>query len=654
MILLGADHCCTASTLKAVNPIVDKSLNNFNLTISTGFSKDSTSAEPKNKISRLLPRYENPGLSLEKDTLRRIAVNPKDTGTTDPFHHLKNKADNFFITRKLYPLIIKDAPPVKEPVAVKSTQYFEPFSGKKIGRVRIQQLDIFGTSLVDTINNAKTWIERTGNRVHFKTTEKKLRRQLLFTEGEAVDPQLMAENEKIIRDLPYINDVSILLSGSKINPGIVDVTILIKERFEYGLNVGYSTSSYEIELINQNVMGLGHSFMADFEHSQGKDPLWGSNFKYEVSDFLTKFVTLGGGYTYNFAIRGWNLYIDKQFVSSSMDWAGGISVTRTFSDHFHSPYGYTELTTPASYLFSDIWYGQLLKAEDNDSKSGNFILAGRYLHRNYYDNTADNSGNSYYRNFDFMLGTFGFSKRYLYKSNKVYGYGITEDIPYGHYAEAAMGLDRNRLDDQIRPYFHLKYSQATILKSGGYFKWQAGIGGYLGNQNMEQGALSLNSTYFSRFIRLNNHPYRFFINIELLSGINRFKEEYLVINRKYGIRDFNSTDIIGTNRLKFNIETVRFWDWSYLGFKFAHYFFADAAFLSDKLKDIFREKFYSGLGFGIRVHNESLVFNVLELRFTWFPVAPGSIKHYNFNGFGQPKSRFDDFLGGKPQEILYE
>jgi len=49
-----------------------------------------------------------------------------------------------------------------------------------------------------------------------------------------------------------------------------------------------------------------------------------------------------------------------------------------------------------------------------------------------------------------------------------------------------------------------------------------------------------------------------------------------------------------------------------------------------------------------------LVFNVLELRLSWIPIAPKSIDPFIFNAFGQPKARFDDFLGGKPQEILYQ
>ena len=176
----------------------------------------------------------------------------------------------------------------------------------------------------------------------------------------------------------------------------------------------------------------------------------------------------------------------------------------------------------------------------------------------------------------------------------------------------------------------------------------------MSNKRVEQGAILLSSNYFSNFVYLNHHPYRFFVNLELLSGINRFEEEYLVANRKFGVRDYFSLKTTGTNRLKINIETVRFWGWERYGFRFAHYFFADAASLSNEMGKILNDQFIAGIGAGIRIHNESLVFNVLEIRLSWIPIAPHNSTSYIFNIFGQPKARFDDFLGGKPQEIPYQ
>ena len=588
-----------------------------------------------------------------KDTIQKSSdIHAENLNKNASLAVIKSKADNNFITRNLFSLIIKENQPLKELMGVKSTRYFEPYTGRIISKIHIQQLDVFGPTFEDTTKQASGWLERTGNTFHAKTTEHKLRNQLLFNTGETVDPQLMADNEKIIRDLPYIQDVAIILSRSKQNANEVDVLVLVKEKFEYGLSGNLSSTSTAWRIADQNMFGIGHQLLAGISYDLNEKPQWGGTFDYVITDVWKKFISTGIGYTNTYRKKSWDVFIEKNFIASKVDWAGGVSIERTYSDYFLTPYSYTKLDTAASYLYSDFWYGQLIKNKNIYSKLGNLIVAGRYLHRNYYNKTADATTNSFFRNHNFIVGSLAISKRHLFKNNRIYGYGITEDIPYGRYAEVALGLDND--DHQVRPYFHIRYTKANILNSGGYFKWQVGIGGYIGDSRIEQGAFQLNTNYFSKLVYINRHPYRFFINMELLSGINRFKEEYLVINRRFGLRDFFSLDTKGINRLKVNIESVRFWGWDYDGFRFANYFFADAAFLSDDMHKIFKQDFYSGIGFGIRVHNESLIFNVLELRLSWFPIAPKDNSQFIFNAFGQPKARFDDFLGGKPQEILYQ
>ena len=604
-------------------------------------------------IEYIKPRYTklNPRVN-GIDTIRKSSETNVDILKKNSLSELKSKGENNFITRNLFSLIIKDNQSLKGQMAVNSSLYFSSFYGKKIGNIRFLQLDVFGTSLMDTTQHATGWVEKTANALHVKTVERKLRNQLLFGTGEIVNPKLMAENEKFIRDLPYIQDVSIILSPAENNPEVVDVLVIIIEKFEYGISGNFGSRSSEVEVIDQNMFGLGHQFSASVDYYEPEKPNWGGSISYQVVNLGGKFIQTGVGYTNTFRKEGWNVYFDKQFIASKVDWAGGVSLERVFSDHYLTPYSYTRLDTGASYLNIDSWYGRQFMSKNLYSPLGNVNLAGRYMHQNYYINPNGNSENSIYRNHDLIIGSVGISKRYLFKNNRIYGYGITEDIPYGRYAELAMGLDVET--NQTRPYFHLRYSKANILKGGAYFKWEAGIGGFLNNSQVEQGAILLSTNYFTNLLYFNRHPYRFFVNMELTSGINRFQQEYLVINRRYGIRDFFSLDTKGTNRLKLNIESVQFWRWSYLGFRFANYYFADAAFLSNNLQTILNDKFYGGIGLGIRVHNESLIFNVLELRLSWIPIAPRNNDPFVFNAFWQPKARFADFLGGKPQEIPYQ
>ena len=654
-IILVSSHIVSALRIKTGG--IDLSLpaipDQFRLTTSNTDYRDSLSAPEKAENDYIRTRYielrtaDNHHDTIHKSSDKNIELINKNGLST-----LKTKGENNFLARNFFSIIIKGDQPSKGQMAVNSSLYFAPFAGRKIGNIRIQQLGVFGPTLLDTLRQASGWLEKTGNAMHMKTTERKLRGQLFFNSGEPVNPQLMAENEKFIRDLPYIQDVAIILSPSPGNENTVDVLVIIKERLEYGISGDLSATSTDWEVTNQNMFGIGHQFSAMVESTPTEIPKWGGRFRYQISDLDGKFIRTGIGYTNDYRKKGLNSFIEKRFIESKKDWAGGISLDRAYSDYFQTPYAYTMLDTVVSYLNTDLWYGHRFKNENSNSTIGNVILTGRYFHQNYYHNEYTQFPNTLFRNHNFILGAIGFSKRELFKNNQVYGYGITEDIPYGHYAEMAAGLD---VESTItRPYFHFNYSQANIIDGGAYFKWQVGLGGFLNNSRVQQGAILLSTNYFSNFLYINRHPYRLFVNMELLSGINRFQEEYLMINRKFGVRDYFSLNSKGTKRLKINVETVRFWGWEKAGFRVAHYFFADAACLSTDFGKILDDQFIGGIGAGIRIYNESLVFNVLEIRFSWIPIAPHNTTPAIFNVFGQPKARFDDFLGGKPQEIPYK
>lgn len=617
------------------------------------YSPDSLLAYAAPYTEFITPRYTClKTKEITGDTIRKSSDRNLDLLYTNGLTNLKSKGGNNFLTRNFFSLIVRDNHPSKGQMGVSSTRYFAPFAGKEIGNIRILQLNVFGPTLLDTLRAASGWFEKSGNAMHMKTVERKLRNQLLFNPGECINPQLMAENEKFIRDLPYIQDVAITLSNQKADEGSVDVVVIIKERFEYGISGNVNTNSTDWEISNQNMFGLGHQFSALLNYNPTEQNRWGGGFKYQISDLDRKFISTGIGYTNDYRKKGWNSFIEKRFIASKEDWAGGVAIERALSDHYLTPYSYTRLDSAVSYLNSDIWYGERLKNNISYSSLGNIIIAGRYFHQNYFHNQGNQFANSLFRNHDFVMGAIGISKRDLFKNNQIYGYGITEDIPYGRYAEMAAGVDME--SNRSRPYFHFNYSKANILPGGAYFKWQFGLGGYLSDSRLEQGALVIRSNYFSNFVYLNRHPYRFFVNMELLSGINRFQEEYLMANNRFGVRDYFSLKTMGTNRFKINIESVRFWGWEKSGFRFAHYFFADAACLSDNISKIMNDKFIGGIGAGIRIHNESLVFNVLEIRLSWIPIAPHNSTPTIFNVFGQPKARFDDLLGGKPQEIPYQ
>jgi hypothetical protein len=625
-----------------------------------------TQASQVKKLSKRMPDLKN---TMDQDSFPKylkpafvgipiyvpfLNSGKKEIIPTDTLSKNRNffryQADNFF-NSKLFSLLLSNGGSAKNMMAVNSTLYFELYANRRIASIRFKQLDVFGPTFQDTNLVAKTWLAKAGNAVHLKTLESKLRKQLLFSVGQNVKPEIMADNEKIIRDLPYIRDVSIILTPSKSYENAVDVLILIKERFEYGFIVDINFPKTEVEVYDDNMFGIGHQLMGKLVHHQIEQPNWGGEFKYSFSDFGGKFINGNIDLINTFRKSGLQINVEKKFISTEIKNAGGITFQRITRDSYFTPYSAIRLDTTVAYRNTEVWFGHSFKNQKENSFWGIPTLSGRFFHQDFFA-PYENSQRGMIRNHDFFQTSIGFSRRSLFKNNLVYGYGITEDIPYGRYLELASGLDITKTGKLF--YSHVLYSKASILNGGRYINGSLGMGGFLRNSAIEQGIIKFNLNYFSRLIFVNRNPYRNFINIELMSGINRYWDEYLSINRDYGLRDFRSLDVRGTNRLKVNLESVHFLNWDYHGFRFAQYFYGDCAFISNHFSKLLNDNFYTGVGIGLRVHNESLVFRVFEIRLTWFPIVPNDLNILKFKIFTQSKSTFDDFLGRKPQEILYQ
>ena len=535
---------------------------------------------------------------------------------------------------------------------VKSISYFEQFNGRKIASVRFVRLLPFGTSLNDTSLVATKWIEKFGNRLHRNTDWIKLRMQVIFKSGDLVNPILMAENEKLMRDLSYLEDVAFRLEPVVGSPDEVNVIVMSKEKFEYGANASLSEDNSNLEIVNENMFGLGHRFGVGIAQKNAYLPEMGIYGSYHIDNLLGKFINSTIGFSDTYVKKGWNLLLEKRFLTSGDKNAGGLSFDYVSKYKYIAEDHPVELDTTVAYVTGDIWFSHAFSnKKDLLNKT---LVSFRYYHQEFMRKREEPfGGNLFLRDHDFFMAGLGFSRRNLYKNNLVYGYGVTEDIPYGHYYELTGGLDRSQFG--IWPYLGLSFKNAFIGKEGGYFCGKLSLDGFMDRGSVAQGTFLVSGSFFSRKMYAFGDPFRQFIKIEFLSGINRFKEEYLTIDGRYGIRDFYTSDLKGNCRLKANLEMVRYLNWNFYGFRFTNYLFSDIAFLSDQAKSIFNEDFYAGVGAGFRIFNESLVFQIIDIRLTWFPVKPpGGKIPYGSNLQGLTRSTFDDFLGRKSEIIRYQ
>ena len=125
---------------------------------------------------------------------------------------LKSKASKTLITRKLYDfVIISNGPASGKVITGSSDGSYRSYSGMKIRKIEIRRLGVFGTNINIPDYYDPNKIEDLLNMTHANTNERIIRKNLLFSEGDTISPLTLSDNERYIRELPYIDDARILV-----------------------------------------------------------------------------------------------------------------------------------------------------------------------------------------------------------------------------------------------------------------------------------------------------------------------------------------------------------------------------------------------------------------------------------------------------------
>ena len=114
------------------------------------------------------------------------------------------------------------------------------------------------------------------------------------------------------------------------------------------------------------------------------------------------------------------------------------------------------------------------------------------------------------------------------------------------------------------------------------------------------------------------------------------------------IRGFNSNQVWGRQRLSLNSEVVYFQKHDFYRFNLAFFTFVDIGLLSGEKEWITEGQPFTGLGIGLRLHNESLVFKTLQIRLSFYPNHPGDVGFTGFLVNEQLKQKLYSFQPAAP------
>lgn len=573
------------------------------------------------------------------------------------YDSLKYKAYRHRLTRLMYDNLVSQKNQENQKQLENELRQMNRLEGKTIATVKIHQLDIIGPTFQDTARVSRTWLGQTANKLHTQTNEKIIRKNILVHPGDELDVEKILDNERIIRRLPFIKDVRFLVEQDSLIHDQVHVTVLTKDVFSFG--IGGSINGIEaanLEMYNQNIWGVGHQISAKIVGHVNEEPYVGFEGFYTINNIGGNFLNISGGYANTYKREGVAFAFDKEFLQTSTKWGGGVTFFRWKRADRLIDDGPVILDDDLlDYRYFDLWSGYAFQLfEDSPTRNQQLVLSGRMRLYDFFDRPEpDPKNNQYFANSKFFLASLSLSKRSYFRDYLIYSYGITEDIPRGYLHEWVIGYDNNEFTN--RWYSHLYFSSGNFLKYKPSFLFaSAGIGSFFNSHRFEQGQIEINGSYISRLYAFGNKNLRQFVKLNYILGLKRFDLEELYLSRDYGIRGFNSKSAAGKQRLSLSFESVMFAPKHILDFNFAFFGFVDVGIIGSNKHLIFNQSYYSGIGAGIRVRNENLVFKTIQLRLSFFPNHPADISAFGAVLNERTKTQLYSFQPRKPDLLRFE
>jgi hypothetical protein len=314
--------------------------------------------------------------------------------------------------------------------------------------------------------------------------------------------------------------------------------------------------------------------------------------------------------------------LERPLPSPYDHFAGAI---RLSTNHAMNVFGVADsLWYPYAYNIFDLWAGYNLSLNhimkhDSGVRDRKF-LSLRYFRQQFTDGPAyfETRFDPVYNNKEAVLAQLTFFRQEFIKTQYIYGFGITEDVPYGYNISLTGGGWRQ--NDLLRPYAGVTVDYYTAHASGQFCQYYLRAGAMKDGNKLNDAALLLGASRFARVIFSGTDvKIRPYFRATYARIFNPLTYEPLRLNNPYGPREFGSDSAQGFERISFQTEATFFTRYKVYGFRLAPFVYADGAFLRGNDEPFAKTAFYPSVGGGLRTRNENLIFGTIEAKLSIFP-----------------------------------
>lgn len=532
--------------------------------------------------------------------------------------------------------ITKDANP-DGVVSGKSEAPYQKHKGKIIRRIIIKQLG-FENRVTDTTSQLLAAGSRLLNVLHPNSKDWVIRDNMFVKEGDTVAAFRIADNERYLRTLSFIQDARINIKPVKGSKDSVDLEVIIRDILS--LKGGIDAKGIDrvrVDFGDINFRGLGQSILFTALRDEARTPMTGGSVLYSKNSVAGSFIDASVGYTSINPSPATGreeettvfLQLDRPLISPYSKFAGGVYLGYGYSMNRYPDRPDSEYYNYRNNVF-DAWTAyniasrNLLKSEVRDRR----IFALRYA-QNHFIETPYQVGEKidlFFNNSQLSLASFTFFRQDFYKTNYVYGFGITEDIPYGYNLSFTGGWHRQLYLN--RPYLSIIADRHVISPKGDFYRYILKTGAFYHNGGLQDAGVLAGASVFSRLIYWKSKKIRQYVRGSYTRLFNTVTNAPLFINNYFGLDYFESQALAGYQRLNISTETSMFLNYRFLGFRFAPFVALNMVILTPDGYHFLKSDVYNGIGGGIRSRNENLIFNTLELRVAYFPRAIDGVPNF--------------------------
>lgn len=503
----------------------------------------------------------------------------------------------------------------------KSIDPYIVYAGRIIRNIYIERIG-FEKSIYDSAKKVATTVTKLANGIHTDTRQKTIRQHLFINTNSPLNPMELADNERFIRDKDFILDSRIVVTPIE-GTDSVDLTVITRDVFSIGARAGGSPTAPQFGVFDANVDGRAQRIEFNGILSQDRNPQFGYSLLYRKSSILgsltnldLRFTQLNNGISFGdeheYAMQ---IRLTRPLVSPYSRLAGGGEISNNWSVNVNEKPDSIFLNY--SYRVYDGWLGYNIGIKKDIENRNRKFIAVRYANGFFEEQPVQEAFRSIRRYNDIYayLSELTFYRQNFYKTRYVFGFGRTEDIPYGFTFGVTGGyVHQLRIG---RPYGALKFNYGHASKKGNFIQLSADIGGYVRNNEFEDVIIQSGIAYFSRVLQINKFKLRNSISARYSQVINQTVIDWLKIGRNE-IPGFRSDSLLASQRLAVHAESVLFTPRSLFGFRFAPFTAIDMVPVNC-VECATNNEIFWGFSAGIRTRNENLIFGTMEAKFTFVP-----------------------------------